>query len=202
MTKKKATTRKSGKTPAQLQLQRDVYLRQMVGMVQAHQIPAELLINWDQTGISLLPASDWTLEEKGCRHVKIASCGDKRQITATFAVSMAGYFLPMQLLFEGKTERVHPHHQFPTGFDIWHTINHWSNRECTIRFITNVIVPYIRQTRERLSKPEVPALVIFDAFSGHKGVEIYSLLDEHHILSVKVPNGCTDEAWREGGKGK
>lgn len=31
----------------------------------------------------------------------------------------------------------------------------------------------------------------FDAFSGHKEVVIDSLLHENHILSGKVPNGCT-----------
>ena len=56
-----------------------------------------------------------------------------------------------------------------------------------------MIVPYVQQTRDNLSKPEMPALIIFDAFSGHQGVEIDILLEEHQLLSVKVPNGCTDE---------
>ena len=55
-----------------------------------------------------------------------------------------------------------------------------------------MIVPYAQQTRDNLSKPEMLALVIFDALSD-QGVEIDSLLEEHHLLSVKVPNGCTDE---------
>ena len=47
-------------------------------MFQTHKIPSELVVNLDQTRISL-PASEWTLVEKGCSHVEIASCGDKHQ---------------------------------------------------------------------------------------------------------------------------
>ena len=72
--RRKASTSKSANTPADLQLQREVFSRQTVGMIQAHKIPSELVINWDQTGINLLPASDWALKEKGCSRVEIASC--------------------------------------------------------------------------------------------------------------------------------
>ena len=38
-----------------------------------------------------------------------------------------------------------------------------------------------------------PAIVIFDAFKGHKADEISSLLAENHLLPVLVPNNCTDQ---------
>ena len=36
------------------------------------------------------------------RRVEVAGLGDKRQITATFADTLSGAFLPMQLLYQGK----------------------------------------------------------------------------------------------------
>ena len=39
---------------------------------------------------------------------------------------------------------------------------------------------------------DYPAIVIFDAFKGHKGPEIDTLLRENHLLPVPVPNNCTD----------
>lgn len=34
-------------------------------MVRAHGIPDELVFNWDQTGINLVPGENWTLDKKG-----------------------------------------------------------------------------------------------------------------------------------------
>ena len=37
-----------------------------------------------------------------------------------------------------------------------------------------------------------PAIVIFDAFRGHNGEEVQTLLAENHFLAVKVQNNCND----------
>ena len=36
------------------------------------EIPAELIFNWDQTGLNLVPASNWTMEIRGSRQVEVA----------------------------------------------------------------------------------------------------------------------------------
>ena len=52
--------------------------------VEMEDIPPQLVINWDQTGISIVPSSSWTMEAKGSKQVEIVRMGDKRQITAVF----------------------------------------------------------------------------------------------------------------------
>ena len=53
--------------------------------------------------------------------------GKQKQITGTFTVSADGDFLPMQLIYAGKTARCHPNGiNFPERFNITHTPNHWS----------------------------------------------------------------------------
>ena len=104
------------------------------------------MINWDQTGINVVPSSHWTQAEKGATRVEIAGARDKRQITVTIAGTLSGKFLPFQILYEGKAERCHPLTQFPEGFDIWH----WANGETSIRFVKNIILPYISTTRKDL----------------------------------------------------
>ena len=94
------------------------YLRQIKTVVKDGKIPPELVINWDQTGINVVPSSNWTQAEKGSSRVEIAGAGDKRQITVTVAGTLSGKILPFQILYEGKTERCHPRTQFPEGFDI------------------------------------------------------------------------------------
>ena len=66
------------------------------------------MINWDQTGVNFVPASQWTQEEKGSSRVEIAGVGDKCQITVTVAGTLSGKLLPFQVLYEGKTEWCHP----------------------------------------------------------------------------------------------
>ena len=64
----------------------------------------------------------------GSRHVEIVGMGDKRQITAVFAGSFSGDFLPRQLIYTGKTPACHPNDiTFPADWHITHTENHWAN---------------------------------------------------------------------------
>ena len=47
-------------------------------------IPKDLVINWDQTSMKIVPSSSWTMEKRGMKCVEIAAADDKRQITAFF----------------------------------------------------------------------------------------------------------------------
>ena len=62
----------------------------------------EILTISSSTGIKLVsstnPVCSWTMEKKGSNRVEIAGIYDKRQITAVFAASLAGDFLPVQLV--------------------------------------------------------------------------------------------------------
>ena len=52
-------------------------------MVKVHKIPPELVINWDQAGVKLIPSQSWTMEEQGLIRVEIAGINDKHQIIYT-----------------------------------------------------------------------------------------------------------------------
>ena len=41
---------------------------------------------------------------------------NKRLITAVFCGSLIGDFLPVQLIYKGKTDCCHPHYQFPLSW--------------------------------------------------------------------------------------
>ena len=75
-------------------------------VVEMEEIPGELIVNWDQTGIHYIPVSSWTVEKEGSKRVEIAGIDDKRQITAVFAGTLVGDFLPPQLIYKGKTKSV------------------------------------------------------------------------------------------------
>ena len=65
-----------------------------------------LIINFDQTGIHLVPHNSYTYDKKGAREVQTYGKDDKRQITAVVA-SADGQLLPLQLIFQGKTNQCH-----------------------------------------------------------------------------------------------
>ena len=40
-------------------------------------IPADLILNWDHTGINIVPGCPWTMEEKGAKRVDCVGLDDK-----------------------------------------------------------------------------------------------------------------------------
>ncbi len=91
-------------------------------------------------------SSGWTLAKVGSQRVEVIGANDKRQITAVFCGSMIEDFLPLQLIYGGKTNRCHPMFQFPLDWDITHSKKHWSNENTMISYFENILVPYIRKT--------------------------------------------------------
>ena len=63
-------------------------------------IPESFIVNWDQTGISYVPVSEWSMAKEGSKLVEVTGPKDKRQFTAVFAGTMSGDFLPV---YQGKT---------------------------------------------------------------------------------------------------
>ena len=106
----------SGKiSMARFEEYKEVFLADVAAEVIMNGIPESLIINWDQTGLSIVPSGEWTMEKEGTKIVPIAHSDDKRQLTAVLAVTAAGDYLPPQLLFQGKTPKCHPQVKFPDG---------------------------------------------------------------------------------------
>ena len=80
-------------------------------------IPPSLVKNWDHTAHKIVLSSQWTMEKKGMKRVEIAAVDDKRQITAIFACTLSGKFLPIQLIYQGTTPKcLHMQQQGPVFF--------------------------------------------------------------------------------------
>ena len=133
------------------------------------------------------------MAKEGSKRVEVAGIDDKRQITATFAASLSGNFLPVQLVYEGKTTRCHPAIDFPDGFHVTHTENHWCNESTMISYIEAVIVPYMVEKRKQLGlDSKHNGLVILDEFKGQTTNRVLNLLQRHHLFYVIVLANCTD----------
>ena len=94
LVKRKTSTQKSKMRDEKFQNLKSTFLTQVGFFAKAHSIPANLVINWDQTGIK---------RKKEVQDVSRLKAMDKRMITAIFATTLSGKFLPMQILYGGKT---------------------------------------------------------------------------------------------------
>ena len=111
----------TGKVRIPLGAQREAELKllhQIVNHVETHKIPHSLIINFDQTPSKYVQVSAMTMDNKGTSNVPIEGINDKKSITATFSVTLDNKFLPMQLIYKGKTNQGLPRVKFPNGFSL------------------------------------------------------------------------------------
>ena len=157
------------------------------------EIPDELILNWDHTGVNYIPVSSWTMEKEGTKKVDITGMNDKRQITVVLSVTKTGHYLPPQLIYAGKTSKCLPKIDFPSGWCVTCTDNHWANEYTTLQYLDEILLPYIKQKRKELGCPDDQAcLVIFDRFKAQCTATVLGVLEKNNILVSLVPANCTD----------
>ena len=188
---RKVTTAKSKHAVAEFRELKEQFLAEVVATVEMEEIPSELILNWDQTGIKIVPSSTWTMEQRGTKRVDLVGAGDKRLITAVFSGSLVADFLSIQVIYAGKTSRCHPRYNFPPDWDITHSPKRWSNEATTIQYIQNIIIPYVNKTRETF-EDDTPALIIMDNFKGQITSTVSNLLEENNIHVCLLPANTTD----------
>lgn len=67
--------------------------------MEMEEIPAELILNWDQAEIKIVPSSIWTMDVQGSKRVEAVGVNDKRLITTMFCGSLTGDFLLIQVIY-------------------------------------------------------------------------------------------------------
>ena len=169
------------------------YLSSILETVKQYAILPQLIFNADQTPCSYVSVGKMTMAKKGDKSIPIKGLTDKRNITLTFVVSFTGEFLPMQIIYGGKTNRSQPRRiEFPKGFNVTQNPRHWSNEEETIKFIKHIINPRVISIRKELGLPEdQSALLIWDVFKGQCTVKVNNLLTKLNIKVTMVPANMT-----------
>ena len=111
-----ATTGKVSISPELHQEIQEAYLYSLVKKIEENDIPASLVLNLDQTPSKFVPDCNKTLAKKESKTVSIAGSADKRMITATFVITLSGDFLPIQLIYGGKTKKAFQQSNFLMNF--------------------------------------------------------------------------------------
>ena len=120
----------------------------------------------DQTFLKYIPAMNHTMAKQNSKSVSIAGSSDKRSLTGTFTMTLNGHFLPMYLIYRGKTKQSLPRFKFSDGFLLSCNPKHFSNAMEYIKLINEIIIAYVQGQRKELGKPKEATLVIMD-FSYH-----------------------------------
>ena len=56
------------------------FMQDVVSTIVVEDIPPELIVNWDETGIKMVPCTQWTMEKQGTRIVELTGMKDKCQM--------------------------------------------------------------------------------------------------------------------------
>lgn len=172
--------------------QRKRFAQEIGRLAAEHSIPETMIINWDQTPLKYVPTGQWTMDKRGSSKVSIAGLNDKRAITAVITCTAAGDMLPLQLIYPGKTDKCHPVAALPSGTDVTHNVSHFSTEATMLRYMDNIIAPYLQKQREELSKPDTPGLLVYDVFRAHTTDAVQQKIRDLNCLPVCVPPNMTD----------
>ena len=168
---KRAVNGDKGSLPGDWESKKEKFINDVKTLIQEHNIPDDLVVNFDQTGVKLVPTSDYTFAPKGTHDVSATGSNDKREITAVVAGTKSGLKLPPQLIYSGKTQRCLP--KLEDGFELNGTHltmsdSHWSTEQTMIQYIDLVLKPYISETRKKLNNPSAKALLLLDVYKVHQ----------------------------------
>ena len=113
---------------------------------------------------------------------------DKRSITDTFIVTLGGQFLAIQLIYGEKTVQSLSILLVPDYF--CHSANpkHYSNTQESVIVITEILVTYVEKQHQQLKKSDHATPLIMDVFRDQITDDVTSLLQQHKILLVLIPN--------------
>ena len=98
----------------------------------------------------------------------------------------------MQLIYTWPIDLCHSKVKFPSGFDIIHSRNHWSNEELVISLLEKILIPFIQKKCEALKLGEdTKALLIFNILKGQTFGAVKKLLEDSHCLVQHMLNNHT-----------
>jgi hypothetical protein len=174
-----------------------------VNVVAEHNIPADLIINMDQQGVTILIGNDRTYDKKGTKQVDIAARDERRAYTICVASTPAGTLLPFQQIWSGSTEGSLPvksvrrsaealgMHFTPAASK--KQSSHFSTLKTMKEWMIDIAAPHIKRTITRLGlRPEQKSLLILDCYPVHTGAPFRSYMAEEfpNIFLMYIPANC------------
>lgn len=213
----RTTTQAAQKLPEQWESQCVNMAMRLTWNIALHNIPPELVINADQTGVAYLGTGEKTWELKGVKQVPAIGKADKRQFTLMVAITASGMMLPWQAIFKGRTTASLPSESArrdceALGFNFMYGGDkHWSSFKCMqevsrcciyallksshrcMQWVNQVLVPHIdTHCRNEGLGQHQKSILLIDCWSVHRGDEFHTWMRTNypHIIILYIPGGC------------
>ncbi|KAG0124720.1 hypothetical protein HOY82DRAFT_493849 [Tuber indicum] len=117
-------------------------------LIYTEQIHQTLIVNYDQTGIVLVPGGqDHTYEERGAKQVAIGGRDEKRAFTSLISTAITSELLPTESVWTGKSERSLPILQYRERavaeghIFSYNPNNYWSSLATMKDYVEKIIKP-------------------------------------------------------------
>lgn len=194
---KRAVNGDKGSLPPNWEEKKAVWNSEIKAIIETDEIHDDMVINFDQTGVKLVPCSEYTYAPKGTTDVSATGSNDKREITAVLAGSKSGNKLPPQLIYTGKTQRSLPKvgdDVVPSDYHLTVSDSHWSTETTMLSYVDHIIKPYFEKTRERHSLPSTAkGLVLLDVYKVHRMESVITALKHLHLNVKFIPGSMTSK---------
>jgi hypothetical protein len=172
-------------------------------IIKTEDIPPELIVNSDQTGVVYNPGAKLTWAPRGSPQVAVIGADEKRAFTALLAISLSGKVLPPQSVYVGATNASCPAPTAPkytecAAANFRHlpskSGNHWTNLGTMQDFVIHILDRYFEEEKKRLGlPPDQKSLWIPDVWSVQrsKAWRDWMRTNYPNIILDFIPGGCT-----------
>ena len=125
------------------------------------EIPGQLILNRDQTGVKTVPSLTWTMERRGERRVEMAGLNELQ----FFAVPNQENFCLSSSFIQTRQLVVILNTCFHLSGMSHSHVNTGSKEDTMEQYVDNIILPYVEKVQEEVGA-EKAALMIMDNFKG------------------------------------
>ena len=176
----------SQKLPADFEEKLVNFQKYVIGLRRAKDYLLGQIGNTDQTPVFFDMPSNYTINEKGAKEVRLRTTGgEKMRMTVMLAITADGRKLPPYIIFKRKT--IPKGERFPKGAVIRAQEKGWMTNELMVDWIRCV---WLRRPGALLN---LPNMLVLDAFRGHLTEEVKSILKRNKTDQVVIPGGMTSQ---------
>ena len=126
------------------------------------EVPAELILNWDQTGIHILPWTSWMMYQRGLKVSRVSGCTWQESNHSCCFCKYDWRFSPHQTHLEKTEQSVTETISFLQVGTVHVQKNTGWWKEC----FRNIILPCTEGMRQLLKQKDAVAVVIMGNFGG------------------------------------
>ncbi|KZV99387.1 hypothetical protein EXIGLDRAFT_712210 [Exidia glandulosa HHB12029] len=172
-------------------------------LMHRYRIPAELVVNSDQTQCRYGFGTSRTWEETGAKQVTVHGKDEKRAFTIFAGITMSGSQLPFQAIYHGQTERSLPRPdaegydraiELGFRFEPSKSDTYWSTQATMCSYVIDILAPYLERMRVELGLPITQRFIwLIDSWSVHRSEEFRDWMRANYpkIIVPYVPACCT-----------